>query len=52
MVLATPDCIEKLRKEVLVWHQANDYMGYNHLSVIMEWELNKTGFTMYESKVQ
>lgn len=52
MVLATSLQIEEIRKEVLSWHQANEYMGYNHLLPIMEWELNKTGFTMYESKVK
>ncbi len=52
MILAEPEYIQEVRKMVLEWHQENDYPGYNHVEPVMEFYLNRGGFTMYESKEQ
>lgn len=51
MILATPLHIEKIRKEVSAWHLHNELPGYNFVMTVTEWELNRNGFTMHESKV-
>jgi hypothetical protein len=51
MILAEVRHIDKVRKEVLAWQTTQPrFKGYNCQCAIAEWELNKTGFTMYDPR--
>ena len=49
MLLAEIRHIEKVRKEVSAWQTTQPrFKGREAQCAIIEWELNKTGFTMYD----
>jgi hypothetical protein len=51
MILAEIRHINKVRKEVSGWQTTQPrFKGRDSQCAIIEWELNKTGFTMYDPR--